>query len=194
MPSHDECTNSTDTKWSTIKRGAAYSLAAGAAVTSTAATSPDADAAVQYSGPQNYAIAQFTSTDFNLDSDAYYDIRLKNYVFGGNYQGAQLFYAPGQFVGFNAALSYVSALSFGDFIGASTATAGSFNSMAYGNNPNSEFDNVTDAYLGFSFPIAAVNHFAWMRVDIDNVAGTFVVKGLGLRRRSWKANCCRSRP
>jgi hypothetical protein len=48
--------------------------------------------------------------------------------------------------------------------------------MAYGANPNSEFQNVTDAFVGFSFPIGGINHFGWVRVDVNNVAGTFLVK------------------
>ena len=157
------------------RRRVAYSLAAGAAAATVGGAS--ADAAVVYSGPQNISIGQFSSQSLNLDGDAYNDILLKNYVFvGGNYQGAYVNFYPGKLVGFTSGLSYVSALGTGDAI--SSATVGPFQgSMAYGgNNPNAEFNNVTDAYIGLAFPIAAVNHYGWIRVDVDNAAGTFLVK------------------
>lgn len=150
----------------------AYSLAAGA----SAVVAGNAEAAIVYSGVQNIAIGQFSSQNLNLDGDAYADVLLKNYVFGTNYQGATVNYYPGQLVGFNAGLNYVSALSLGDTIDAGTVGPSFTGSMAYASNPNSEFDNVTDAYIGLSFPINAVNHYGWVRVDIDNAAGTFVIK------------------
>ena len=39
-----------------------------------------------------------------------------------------------------------------------------------------QFNNVTNAYIGFAFPINSVNHFAWMRVSINNAAKTFLVR------------------
>jgi hypothetical protein len=42
--------------------------------------------------------------------------------------------------------------------------------------PNSQFDSVTDAYIGIAFPINTVNHYGWIRVDIENSTGTFLVK------------------
>ena len=148
----------------------AYSLAAGASA--LAATS--ANAAIQYSGVQNISIAQYGSQNLNLDGDAYNDILLKNYVFGGNYQGAYVNFSPGKFVGFNAGLNYVSALGSGVVVDSSNVNY-FVGSMAYGANPNSQFDNVTDAYIGLAFPIAGSNHYGWVRVSIDNAAGTFVI-------------------
>ncbi|QDT00220.1 PEP-CTERM sorting domain-containing protein [Adhaeretor mobilis] len=162
-----------NSKWKSIKRTAAYSLAAGAA---NVGLSSDVEAAPVYSGIQNIAIGQLGAQDLNLDGDAYNDVLLKNYVFGGNYQGATVNYAPGQLVGFNAGLNYVSALSIGDPIDGTTVGPSFTGSMAYGNNANSQFDSVTDAYIGLSFPINAVNHFGWVRVDVDNAAGTFLIK------------------
>ena len=155
----------------------AYSLAAGASAVGLGAA--DATAAIQYSGIYNIAVGQGFS--FNLDLDAAGatpDVLLKNYVNGGgNYQGATVNYFPGQLVGFNNGLSYVSALNAGDTIDAGTVGPTFFGSMSYGaNNPNGEFDNVTDAYIGLSFPIAGQTHFGWVRVDVDNAAGTFLVK------------------
>lgn len=151
----------------------AYSLAAGA----TAMAAGSTDAAIQYSGIQNISIGLGNGQQLNLDGDAYDDILLKNYVFsGGNYQGAYVNFFPGKMVGFNAGLNYVSALSSGAVIDGSTV--GYFvGSMAYGaNNPNAEFNNVTDAYIGLGFPIGGVNHYGWVRVDVDNAAGNFVIK------------------
>ena len=70
----------------------AYSLAAGAA----AATALSAGADVIYSGLQDLSIGQFSSLNLNVDGDAYGDVLLKNYVFGGgNYMGATVNFAPG---------------------------------------------------------------------------------------------------
>lgn len=157
-----------------LTRRAAYSLAAGAA----AGMAGTADAQIVYSGVQDLAIAQFSSQNLNLDGDAYNDILLKNYVFlGGNYQGAYVNFAPGKVVGFFSGFGYASALSEGDLIDASTTAGGPFqSSMAYGgNNPNAEFNNVSGAFLGLEFPINATSHFGWVRVTIDNAAGTFVI-------------------
>lgn len=154
-------------------RKAAYSLAAGAAA-SMAAT--DASAEVIYSGVQDLPVAQFGSQDLNLDGDAYNDILLKNYVFGSNYQGATVNFAPGKVVGFNTGLSYASALAEGDLIDATATAGGPFAvSLAYAPNANSEFDNASGAFIGLEFPINAVSHFGWIRVSIDNAAGTFVI-------------------
>ncbi|MEQ9460526.1 MAG: hypothetical protein RIG82_06220 [Phycisphaeraceae bacterium] len=151
-----------------------YSLAAGASALGLAGQS--ADAQIVYSGVQDIAISQSSSQDLNLDGDAYNDILLKNYVFGGNYQGATVNFFPGKVVGFFSGLAYASALSAGDPIDAAATAGGPFAvSLAYANNPNSEFDNATSAYIGLEFPINATSHFGWIRVTIDNAAGTFVI-------------------
>lgn len=155
----------------------AYSLAAGASAMGLGAA--DTTAAIQYSGIYNIGITQGYS--FNLDLDAAGatpDIQLKNYAwYGGNYQGATVNYFPGQVVGFNNGLAYASALSFGASIDAGTVGPSFYGSLAYGAaNPNAEFNNATDAYIGLSFPIAGQTHFGWIRVDIDNAAGTFLIK------------------
>ncbi len=158
---------------SQTKTRLAYSLAAGAAA-SVAAT--NADAQIVYSGIQNIDIAQFGAQDLNLDGDAYNDILLKNYVFGGNYQGAYVNFAPGKVVGFTTGLSYATALVEGDMIDAAATAGGPFAvSLAYGNNPDSQFDNATGAFIGLEFPINAVSHFGWIRVTIDNAGGAFTV-------------------
>ncbi|QDU55824.1 PEP-CTERM sorting domain-containing protein [Aeoliella mucimassa] len=152
----------------------AYSLAAGAAAGLAAS---QADAEIVYSGTVDLSIAQFTAENINLDGDAYNDILLKNYVFGGgNYQGAYVNFYPGKLVGFTTGFSYASALEMGDVIDVSTTTGSFAASMAYGAaNPDAEFNTASDAYIGLAFPIAATNHYGWLRVSIDNAAGTFVV-------------------
>ena len=155
---------------STTARLAKYSAAAGAA----GLMAGGAQATIIYSGAQNIAIGQFSSQDLNLDGDAYNDILLKNYVFGGNYQGATVNFAPGKVVGFTTGLNYATALSAGDTIDATTTAGGpSVVSLAYANNPDSQFDSASGAFIGLEFPINATSHFGWVRVDIDNAAGTF---------------------
>jgi hypothetical protein len=159
-----------------IKRRAAYSLAAGAAACA-AATS--AEAAVNYSGPQNINLGLGFSQPLDLDLDSDTDLILKNYInLGGNYQGATVNFYPGKLVGFSAnTLAYVSALSVFDPIDASTLGSSFFGSMAYGaNNPSAEFNNVTNAFIGLSFPNGPETHYAWVRVDVNNSAGTFLIK------------------
>lgn len=150
----------------------AYSLAAGAAALGVA----DANADVIYSGPQDIEILQFGGQQLNLDGDAYDDILLKNYVFGGgNYQGLYVNFYPGKVNGFSNGLAYASALTAGDPINAGTINQFQA-SMAYGStNPSAEFNNADGAFIGIGFPIAGVNHFGWIRVTIDNAAGTFVI-------------------
>jgi PEP-CTERM motif len=158
------------------KRRLAYSLAAGAAA-ATSAGGASAEAAIVYSGPQNISIGQYASQSINLDGDSFNDILLKNYVFfGGNYQGAYAY--SGQFDAFKVGyLTYVSALAAGAPVNSSTISPYFYSSMAYGAaNPNAEFNNATDAYIGFSFLSFPNTYYAWMRVDVDNAAGTFVIK------------------
>lgn len=152
-------------------RLSAYSIAAGAV-----AATGGAHAGIVYSGVQNISIGQFGSQDLNLDGDAYNDILLKNYVFGGNYQGATVNFYPGKVVGFTSGFSYASALEAGDVIDAAATAGGPFAvSLGYANNADSQFDNVTGAFIGLEFPINSFSHFGWIRVNIDNAAGTFEV-------------------
>ncbi|MFZ4465791.1 MAG: hypothetical protein ACOYO7_01880 [Phycisphaerales bacterium] len=151
---------------------ASYALAAGAA----AATAASADAGIVYSGAQDLAISQFSALNLNLDGDAYGDVLLKNYVFGGNYMGATVNFAPGKLVSFYAGLSYVSALSAGFSIDASSVGPSFFGSMAYGAaNQNAQFNNASNAYLGLSFASGANLYYGWVRVSVNQAAGTFIV-------------------
>jgi hypothetical protein len=130
-----------------------------------------------YSGPQNINVAQSANQNLDLNLDGHPDIKLGNYVFsGGNYQGASVDYTPGKIVGFNNGLSYVSALSVGSTIDGSTVGPGFFGSMAYGShNPNAQFNNATGAFIGLSFPAGPNTFFGWVRVDVNNSAGTLKI-------------------
>jgi hypothetical protein len=157
-------------------RRVAYSLAAGAA----AGMAGTADAAISYSGVQDISIGQFGSQELNFDGDAFTDLKLKNYVFGGNYQGATVLGFPGQLVLSNASFPfYVTALTSGDLIDSSAVGPTFYGSLAYAANPNAEFDGVPGAFIGLSFPIGANDlahtHYGWVRVTIDNAAGSFVI-------------------
>lgn len=150
-------------------RKAAYSAAAAATV-----VAGDAQAVLVYSGIQDTSISQFSSLVVDLDGNSSTDVRLKNYVFGGNYQGAVI--TGGTVVGFTGTFAYATALGAGALIDATTTASGlNFVSMAYGNNPQSQFDSTPPggSYLGFSF--AGSSLYGWIRVSIDNAAGTFVV-------------------
>lgn len=151
----------------------AYSLAAGAA----AAAAVNASGAIVYSGVQDIAISQFSALNLNIDGDAYGDLLLKNYVFGGNYQGATVNFFPGKLVSFNAGgLAYVSALAAGFTVDASSVGPNFFGSMAYGGaNPNAQFNNASNAYLGLSFASGSNLYYGWVRVSLNNAAGSFVV-------------------
>jgi hypothetical protein len=151
---------------------AAYSAAAAVAVASAA------QAGVVYSGVQNISINQFNSLNLDIDLDGSGDLLLKNYVFGGgNYQGASVNFAPGKLVGFNAGLSYASALDAGFSVDAGSVGPTFFGSMAYGaSNPMAQFNNVAGKFLGLSFAGNTGLKYAWVRVDINNASGSFVVR------------------
>jgi len=152
----------------------AYSLAAGAA----AATALSAGADVIYSGLQNLSLSQFSSLNLNVDGDAYGDVLLKNYVFGGgNYMGAIVNFFPGKLVSFNVGnRSYASALSAGFSINASSVGPSFYGSMAYGGaNPNAQFNNASNSYLGFSFASGSNLFYGWARVSVNQAGGSFIV-------------------
>src|SRR5262245_31019010 len=111
----DSHNNSSASQRKTSGRRVAYSLAAGAVA---AGASAHADAAVVYSGLQNISINQFNGLNLDLDAfGATPDVKLKNYVFSGNYMGATVLTAPGQLVLSNASFPfYVSALTSGELI------------------------------------------------------------------------------
>lgn len=158
----------------TDSRLTAYTLAAAA----SAAMASTSSAEVIYSGLQNLSIGLGFSQSINLDGDAYGDVLLKNYsFFGGKYQGATVSFSPGKLVGFSTGFAYVSKLGLGSTVGPATVGPSFFGSLAYGaSNPNAQFNNATDGYIGLSFPSGANLFYGWVRVDVNNAAGTFVIK------------------
>lgn len=153
----------------------AYVAAAGAV-----AAAGTAQAGIIHSGAQNISIAQSNSLNLNLDGDAYGDLLLKNYVFGGgNYQGATVNFFPGKLVTFNAGpsgFSYVSTLNAGFVIDSSSVGPSFTGSMAYGGvNPNAQFNTASNAFIGLSFAGSTGTLYGWVRVSVNNAAGTFVV-------------------
>ncbi|MEO0529616.1 MAG: PEP-CTERM sorting domain-containing protein [Planctomycetota bacterium] len=178
-----------------VARRAAYSLAAGAAATAAG----DAEAQIVWSTIQDIEILQGFSQAINLDGDFNIyeqpanDILLKNYTFlGGPYQGAYVYYLGGKTVGFTAGpnnFAYSSALNAGDLIDpTTTADLIVTSSLAYGgNNPNAEFNDAPNGFIGLAFPINNIVHYGWIRVSIDNAGGTFIV-------RDWAYNSVPGEP
>jgi PEP-CTERM motif len=166
--------SSSTARQGSLKRRAAYSVAAGAAACVAA---NQANAAIIYSGVQDIAIGSGLSQNLDINADSQGDVKLKNYVFGGGpYQGATVNFAPGKIVGFTGANTYVSALAAGSPINSTTANPTFFGSMAFGaNNPSAQFNNANHAFMGLSFPAGANLFYGWVRVTINNSAGTFVV-------------------
>jgi hypothetical protein len=169
---------------SSLKRRFAYSLAASAAA---ASHGPEASAAVVYSGLQSYSIPQTDDFQINFNGDGFNDIDLDNYAFtplppnypGGNYQGSYA-YSGRLFAFFTNSRVYTTALSAGTLI-SGAGISGYFDaSMAYGaNNPNAQFNDVENAFIGLSFFALSQSpnpFYAWVRVAVDNAAGAFVVK------------------
>ena len=153
----------------------AYLLAASA----VSASVDIAHADVFYSGLQDLAVQQgLESLKIKINDDDYNDILLKNYVFAnGNYQGVFIPFSPGAAVSIPAAgWNYAVALEAGSVI--DQASLGAFQvTLAHGSEaPYGQFDNVDSKYLGFAFPVGPTDlHFAWLRVSINQAAGTFVV-------------------
>jgi hypothetical protein len=162
---------------SAVARRAAYSLAAGAA----AAGGQSAEATIIYSGIEDISIKQGFYQSLKFDADQYIDVYLRNYKYpANNYQGIKVEFANGRFVGKRVNnLNYAKALAPGYVIDASKVNF-VVGSLANGpSNPNAEFTNVQNAYIGLGFPISGDgspdNYFGWIRVSIDNAAGTFIV-------------------
>ncbi len=167
--------HSTSIRKTSGRRRVAYSIAAGAAV---AGVSTDASAAIVYSGPKNISIGSGFSQAIDINGDAQNDVTFKNYIFGGGpYQGGTVNFAPGKFVGFSSGNAYITALTAGAPISSSTLGSSFFGSMAYGaNNPNAQFNNATDKYVGLSFPAGPNTYYGWVRVDVTNATNHFLIK------------------
>lgn len=172
-----------------LRRRFAYALAAGSAAT----VATDVDAGVTYSGIEDFTIEQRNYLPLKINADDVPDIYLRNYIdpyvgLEGNFQGAFLGFAPGRLVADQANnLGYVRALGAGFSVDGTSVNPNVFvGSMAFGDNhPSSQFDDIQNAYIGFSFPDIPTQpppppaerplHYAWVRVSVDNQAGTFTV-------------------
>jgi hypothetical protein len=161
----------------------AYSIAAGAAAMAAGA----ANAEIVYSGVQDLSINQFSALNLDLDLDGSGDLLLKNYVFGGgNYMGATVNFYPGKLVTFTVGASYPYVASLATGFQIDAAAMGSFfGSMAYGAvNPNAQFNSTQGAILGVSFGSGANLFYGWVRVSIDQAAGSFVVNDWAYENQS----------
>jgi hypothetical protein len=171
---------------SKLARRAAYSLAAGA----VANLAPAAHATIVYSGIEDLAIAQRKFQKLQLDGDGMEDIRLSNYVdpyvgFTGNFQGAFVNFSPGRMVAKRVGnLNYAKALGAGFLVDDSNVNYFTAALAGGANNPNAEFNTAENAYIGFRFshfpdpedPFTRLPRFGWVRVSINNAAGTFVIR------------------
>ena len=173
----------------------AYSLAAGA--TAAAFGASEGSAEIQYlnfgTSIDQGGFLPAKIGDPNSTDPTEFDVFFENYVFTngpniGNYQGIFIGYIPGAFVGFQSGSEYyVSALTAGTYIDKSDLFYGTGEGiLAFGaNKPNAEFNDVEDAYFGFSFPLdkspppaQRESVMGWARVTIDNAAGTFILKDI----------------
>lgn len=167
----------------------AYSLAASAAVVATECS--NAEAEIVYSGLANISIMQGYAQPLRFDQDPVAtspaDLTLSNRVnpyvgLTGNFQGVfSPSYGTG-FVGFSVGqLNYAKALDAGYEVNSTNTGAGFFTgSLAFGSNhPNAQFNSAIDKFIGFCFATIDNNplfHNGWVRVNINNSAGTFVIR------------------
>jgi hypothetical protein len=157
----------------------AYTLVAGAAALH--GQNQQTVAAIEYFDIDDIAIGQGVTQSLDINGDTQTDILLKNQVFvSSNYQGASIPYVGGRLMATRPALIYITALTGGEQISPSTISPNySSGVLAYGvASPYAEFNNVTDGYIGFSFAADSGTDifYAWVRVDINNAAGSFVIK------------------
>jgi hypothetical protein len=171
-----ETTSASSSLRHSLKRRAAYSVAAGAAA--FAATS-GADAEVIYSGVKDFTVLPgFPAFYVDLDNNGLSDVKFrKENYFGGAYFGSSVL-GTGQVVGFISGLKYVTALTAGQEISPATVGPTFYGSMAYGAaNPNAQFNLKTDAFVGLSFNIGANLNYGWVRVTTNQAAGLLKITG-----------------
>lgn len=161
-------------------RRAVYCVAATVTLT-LQLTAGRANAAIHYYyGDISVPLGYSQALDLNFENDDYDDVVFENYVYGGgNYQGLVVPYSPGKVVGFSdSGVQYVSALSAGAAINSSTLGSSYYGALAYGTTyPAAQFGSIDNAFIGMAFPIGPTNlYYAWIRVSVDNAAGTLYVK------------------
>jgi hypothetical protein len=166
-------------KSNSTKRRVAYSLAAGAATAAVGINAAPADAAIQYSGLYNLGINKYNSLNWDLDygtGPLSQDVKFKNFVYSGQpFLGIDSLY--GKLVVSNASFPYyVSALSSGDSIGPANISPVAFQGTLASSGLNDEFENVDNAFIGLSWPDFGPTYYGWIRVKIDRVNSTYLVK------------------
>ena len=146
----------------------------------------DASAAIIYSGVQNLQVPQ-DSKGFWVDlfSESLTGGGLPGDLFlgneaqeGVNIQSAQT-NVPGSFVSFSVnGQVYITALSEGFTVDSSSVgpLGHFFGTMAAGaQDPSAQFNLASNKYIGLSFVRDTNLYYAWVRVSINNSAGSFVV-------------------
>ena len=133
-----------------------------------------------YYGDISVPLGYDQPVDLNFENDDFDDVIFENFIYAeGNYQGLYIPYSPGRVVGFNdAGVEYITALSSGATID-STALASSnyYGALSYGSvYPQAQFTSATDAFIGLAFPANSNLLYAWVRVSVDNAAGTLYIK------------------
>lgn len=128
-----------------------------------------------------FDVPYYTRQGLNLNASetTSVDIFLKNYSFyGGPYQGAASKYSGAKFAAVNTNnWWYIKAIGGGVTIDNAALSDTTIGSMAYGSaNPNAQFNNVTDAYIGLSFTDYGTVYYGWVRVDLNNASHTFTLK------------------
>ncbi|QDT75644.1 hypothetical protein [Lacipirellula limnantheis] len=161
----------------TTKLRLACVLAAGAAMSMCCNC---AEAAIHYYvGYIEVALGSEQPINVNFEGDGYDDIVLQNDVANGNvFQSLYIPYSPGKVAGFSAGDDYISDLPRGAAVNATTIGSLWQGTLAHGAlAPASQFNDVTDAFIGFAFPIGPTNlYYGWLRLDVDNAAGTMLLK------------------
>jgi hypothetical protein len=146
----------------------------------------NAAGAIIYSGVQNLSVPQSPEVFWvDLHSASLVGggmsghLALVNEVQEGVNQQYALTPVPGSFVSFSANQGvYLAALSAGFHIDASSVgPLGHFyGTMAAGpGDPNAQFNEVTDRYIGLSFVRDEALYYAWVRVSVNNAAGSLIV-------------------
>ena len=132
-----------------------------------------------YYGDLSVPLGFSQTVDINFENDDFDDVVFENYAYPeGNYQGLYVPYSPGRIVGFQAAsVEYVTNLSLGATIDATTLGSSYYGALSFAAEyPQAQFTSATDAFVGLAFPVGLDLHYSWVRVSVDNAAGTLLVK------------------
>lgn len=156
-------------------RLATYSIAAGALGVGASHTNAEV---VDFIVDEGIDVGSGFFQDIDANLDGFADIRVKNYLLSGvQYIGVTVSYFPGQVVGFQPGLAYASNLAPGTLIDSSNIGPTFFGSLAYGAyNPNAQFLDVEDGFLGFSFPANGNTYYAFLQIDTDSSTNSLFIE------------------